>query len=453
MFEGLAVLPEYEAPLPQRRMPARLLKLSEWLDEPPSYPAEGDELVLQAAYTPFGPHTLALLTEVAPCELSEEGRALALQTLTRYGNYVDAVAAQFTAEIAGPAPTTVRAAQDDFAAGEVAVATKTSIYAADAKVHLARDLATRLAATAVAMRAGDVTLAQASALSQAVARLDDDTARAIEAKVLRYAHRQTLTLFKASITRWASRLDRTWQRRSREMRREPRVDHQAHADGTGTLTIHAPLEDTTTISMWLTANAAATRATLGGTADARKVTALLTTALRGLADPRAPRRHGRTRVLNITIDLPSLLGLRDNPAEIPGVGPIPASAARHLAADGAVLRRLVIDPTDGHLLDYGTRTYTVPPALADYLTAVNRTSATPHSNVESPDCDMEHNIPHQRGGTTDPHNNTPVERRWHRGKTHGRFSYRKNPKTKSVTWTTPGGLTCQIDPYDYRTGP
>jgi hypothetical protein len=66
---------------------------------------------------------------------------------------------------------------------------------------------------------------------------------------------------------------------------------------------------------------------------------------------------------------------------------------------------------------------------------------------------MEHNIPHHRGGATNPINNLPTDRRWHRAKTFASYHYRTNPKTDVVTWTSPNGLTCQIDPYDNRAGP
>ncbi|HVS69361.1 MAG TPA: hypothetical protein VHE56_12470, partial [Mycobacteriales bacterium] len=80
------------------------------------------------------------------------------------------------------------------------------------------------------------------------------------------------------------------------------------------------------------------------------------------------------------------------------------------------------------------------------------TSAAPHSRVPAADCDMEHLIPHQQHGTTDPNNNTPIDRRWHRAKTHTDWTYQKNPD-QSVTWTSPHGLTETIHPHDYRLGP
>jgi len=65
----------------------------------------------------------------------------------------------------------------------------------------------------------------------------------------------------------------------------------------------------------------------------------------------------------VIIDLPTLLGLADNPGELAGVGPIPAEVARALAADdGATRRRLVVEPVTGALLDYGASVYRSPTA-------------------------------------------------------------------------------------------
>lgn len=150
--------------------------------------------------------------------------------------------------------------------------------------------------------------------------------------------------------------------------------------------------------------------------------------------------------------MPTLLGLNNHPAEIPGIGPLPGEATTWLLADGAPLRRLVTDPLTGHLLDYGMTTYPVPPTLADYLIAKHIHSAAPYSQVDAHLTDMEHNTPHHHGGPTNERNATPIDRRWHRAKTHGDWTYTKTEQD-IVTWTSPTGLTVRIDPHDYRLGP
>jgi hypothetical protein len=415
-------------------------------------PAGLDDLVHEAQLTPLGAGTLPLLLATPPELLSDQGRSLGLHMLTKLSRTVDALRAEFTAAIAGPRPASRREAQDDFSPQEVAVATMSSIYAADRQIWLARDLAHRLAATAQAMRLGDISLVQATALSEATSHLSDDVARSIEARVLHFSHRQDARLFKASLRRWVAKLDPDFSVRAKDARSAVDVEHTAHSDGTGQLYLRGPLEITTTINLALTAYAAKTKDTLGGTADQRKLAGLRDMAESYLGSPGLPTHHGRPPTVNVVIDLATLLGMRDHPADIPGVGPIPASAARWLLADGAPLRRLIIDPTNGRLLDYGQTTYTVPPDLADYLIAANVRSASPHSSVPAEGCDMEHNTPHQQGGATDRINTTPVERRWHRAKTHGRWSYVKQ-RDGTLIWTSPTGLTAQVDPYDYRCGP
>ena len=190
-------------------------------------------------------------------------------------------------------------------------------------------------------------------------------------------------------------------------------------DGTAELYLKGPLELIDGIHQVATAEAARTKPTLGGTADQRKLFALRDVTQRYLADPLAAKLHGRLPEVHGVIDSKTLLGLQKGVAEIRGVGAIPAEAALWLLRDGAPLRRLITDPATGTLLDYGTKTYLVPPPLADFLIAQYVTSATPYSTVAARGCDMEHNTPADQGGTTDPINNPPTDRPWHRAQTHG----------------------------------
>lgn len=415
-------------------------------------PEIGDAVWL-AQQKPLGPDTIPLLTAVPFAELTSTARSNALKRLTEYSAYLESLKADLTAAIAGPEPDSERARRDDFSPEEIAVATNSSVYAADEQIAFARDLRGRLAATWAALREARISPMQARRLSERTRHLPVDVARELEAKMLRYAHRQSLANFTRSLDRWLAKLDPDWTHRARQARREITVDHRAHDDGTGELFIRGPLEDTMTIHEALLAHAVRTKPVLGGTRAERKFAGLRDWAEAALAEPDLPTKHGRVPTVNVTIDLATLLGLRKGIAEIPGAGAIPSEAAAWLLADGAPLRRLVIDEITGQLLDFGTATYGVPPRLADLLIARHVTSATPHSTVPADGCDMEHNIPHHQGGPTNPINVTPVERRWHRAKTHGDWHYEKDPETGIVTWRSPTGLTCIIEPYDYRTDP
>jgi len=70
----------------------------------------------------------------------------------------------------------------------------------------------------------------------------------------------------------------------------------------------------------------------------------------------------------VVVNLTTLLGLDQNPGEIPGVGPIPADEARELAADGS-WRAWITDAATGQVIDTGRRSYTPSAALARLIRA------------------------------------------------------------------------------------
>jgi len=118
------------------------------------------------------------------------------------------------------------------------------------------------------------------------------------------------------------------------------------------------------------------------------------------------------------------LGLADNPAELVGYGPIPPIAAAELAAD-ADWRRLVVDPVDGHLLDYGTSVYRPPQKLANYLIARDRRCRFPGCARQAETCDFDHVIAFGTPGG------------W-------RYKLHNNG---AITWTSPYEQTFEIDPH------
>jgi Domain of unknown function (DUF222) len=243
------------------------------------------EPIHYAQLRPIDNGTLLTLDAVPDWLLSPEGQGLKLRMLDAVIAYVEAGKNELTVTIAGPKPPApVAGRADDFAANEIAVASKCSVYAARDRIGFARDLSSRLVKTLEAMHNAEISWAQARALSEATCQLDVTIARDIEERVLRFSHRQDITLFRASLRRWLARLDPDFITKATAARKECQVSHTALQDGTGELYIRGPLEIATAVS------------------------------------PDTPKRHGRTPTVNITIDLLTLLGLRNYPAQIPGVG-------------------------------------------------------------------------------------------------------------------------------------
>ena len=147
--------------------------------------------------------------------------------------------------------------------------------------------------------------------------------------------------------------------------------------------------------------------------------------------------HRRPVSINITMDLPTALGLADNPAELAGYGPIPASVARHLSSD-AKWRKFVTDPGTGNLLSFGRESYIPPQPLVDFLTARDRTCRFPGCSQPARVSDIDHAIPWEEGGQTSPENLGLLCRRHHRMKTHDGWNL-ESFADGSCKWTSPAG--------------
>ena len=173
-------------------------------------------------------------------------------------------------------------------------------------------------------------------------------------------------------------------------------------------------------------------------ADMKRADAL--TALAGFALAASSDEvalHRRPITINVTIDLPTLLGLSENPGQLAGYGAIPASVARALASDGK-WKRFITDPQTGALLDYGRETYQPPQALIDFLIARDRTCRFPGCRRSAALSDLDHAQSWEEGGTTSLDNLGALCRRHHLLKTHS--GWRIDSRSDgSCTWTSPLG--------------
>jgi hypothetical protein len=412
----------------------------------PQPPIQVDELDAEAQLP--GAARLAELERLDPTTASDETLALAIGELDRLAAHVEGLRLEMIAALAGPEPATAAARREDWTANHVAMAMRISLPAADRQVALARHLAATLFETLTAMREGRVTLRQALAMHDATSPLPADVARHVEARVLPRAGEQDVSGFRRSLRRAVATLDPQWNTRAVEARRDPAVQLLTGDDGASELWVRGPTETIASIHTALCRYADHTKAELGGSGPARMLHGLHHwTSGRGGGSGASPNTS-----VNVLIDLHTLLGLRDHPAEAVGYGPIPADAVRVMLAEGAPLRRLVTDPLTGQLLDYGRSTYVVPKPLARYLVAAHQQSRAPYASVPASRCDLDHDQPWSAGGATDRANITPLDRRWHRAKTHGGFTYQRHPDA-TITWTSPLGPATRSHPPDFRLGP
>ena len=228
-------------------------------------------------------------------------------------------------------------------------------------------------------------------------------------------------------------------------------------DGMGCLQVEAPATDIETMWAALTVLAGPRESDDPRPLGARRVDAMLGLCLGAVApdpsiDAESPARVvARPKVpvqAQVVVDLATLLGLAENPAELRGHGQIPAGLAREWLQDATTWRRLVTDPVDGHLLDYGPVVRTAPPKLHDYVVNRHVQCCFPGCNRRSSGADLDHEPPWREDGTgghTSSADLRPLCRRHHRLKTLGRWWLDHLPDG-GVQWTSPSGTSWKIPP-------
>lgn len=147
--------------------------------------------------------------------------------------------------------------------------------------------------------------------------------------------------------------------------------------------------------------------------------------------------HRRPLTVNVTIDLPTLMGLAENPGELAGYGPIPASVAREIASD-ARWKRFITEPITGNLLDFGREHYEPPQALKDFLIARDRTCRFPGCRRSAILSDLDHAQSWDSGGHTSVGNLGALCRRHHKLKTHHGWKV-ESFADGSCMWRSPAG--------------
>jgi hypothetical protein len=348
----------------------------------------------------------------------------------------------------------------DQARFEVGAALRLSPNTAADRTWVADRLTTRLPATLAALEAGDISYWQAHTLVHAVAELPDDVATVVEATVLGRAPEQSLAETKRTIARAVIAADPAGAAaRAAERARDRCVQRDPGYDGNAILTAIGPAAAIDTIYTALTATALRLKTQRrriadddpgqqGDAADLRmdacRFDALASMCASMLADPQLPTHQHSRPAVHVAIDLPTLLGLADRPAELVGHGPIPPAIARALAADGD-WQRFVTDPLTAQLLDLGSEIYRPGPALARFITARDRTCSFPHCNAPATRCDLDHLEDFDRGGRTSRANLAPHCRQHHNAKTHHDWRVRR-VADGGVEWTSPLGHRYLVPP-------
>lgn len=120
-------------------------------------------------------------------------------------------------------------------------------------------------------------------------------------------------------------------------------------------------------------------------------------------------------IINVTVSLETLAGLRDDPAQLSGGAVIPADLARAIAtSEGATWYRLLTDPV-GEPVALSTKSYQPIDAIWRTVVATQPTCSHPGCDRPSVQCELDHREAWPTG-PTDTDNLQPLCRRHHKAK-------------------------------------
>jgi hypothetical protein len=398
--------------------------------------------------------TLGELIKINPLALSSSGRIDYLSALDRQESWMCALKQEALVAIAGEYADEdggIFGCVDDEEREDVATALRLSPTSAQSRIDVARVLVGHLPNTISALSTGEISVAHATVIARETATairngLSEESIFRVEQTALAHAEfhtpGQVASKVKTTIAKLAPEEFEEATDRARDARR---VSCYPEADGMATVIAILPAEDAQTVMKSIEAfilkrNSEDAPEWSILSADMKRADALTyiaSQALSSLADEVQP--HRRPITISVAIDLPTLMGLAENPGQLAGYGAIPASVARRLAADGN-WQRFISDPRTGNLLDFGREKYTPPQELIDYLLARDRVCRFPGCRRTGQSSDIDHAQSWETGGETNPANLGLLCRRHHRMKTHGGWSLESNPDG-SCLWKSPQGKT------------
>ncbi|HSU47638.1 MAG TPA: HNH endonuclease signature motif containing protein, partial [Arthrobacter sp.] len=130
----------------------------------------------------------------------------------------------------------------------------------------------------------------------------------------------------------------------------------------------------------------------------------------------------------------------DEPAVLDGLGPIPASMARRLVADGAEsFYRVLVDPRDGAPLEIGRTRYRLTETIKQWIRMRDGKCTFPGCNNQSPDNDTDHLTAWEHGGTTGASNLGQLCPKHHRLKHARPWIPDSATENEPPGWTSPTG--------------
>jgi hypothetical protein len=326
----------------------------------------------------------------------------------------------------------------DTTASEISTALSLTRRASEVHTHLAETLCVRLPQVWTALSDGFIDLARARVLADQTIHLPEELARKVTDTALEKASTQTTGQLRARIQRLIIQADPA----SAKDRYEKKLTERmvvCEATDAGTASIHAtdlPADQANAAMCRI--NQMAKKAKSKG--DRRGIDQIRADIFLDLLNGNHQGgSSSETAVVDIRVDLTTLLGLAEDPGEIPGYGPVIADVTRQIIASSHQAEwRFGITHLD-RLIDLVTTKRRPTKAQKDLIQVQDPECVFITCRQDSNHCDIDHTLPwaqHHHTTVTEldplcPHHNQVKEHGWKLTKT----------KPGTYTWTSPLGHT------------
>jgi hypothetical protein len=396
---------------------------------------------------PPGPYLAAILSSIDRTRLNGYDLVVVLRAHDRMASHyqaerlADMVEVAHCVEGSADSPLARIEERQDFASDEIRAALSLTRRSAETQLGLAVELAERLPGVLEAFRAGRLSLAKVWVIVKATSHLPVETAAEVAGRALEEAEGKTT----GQLGAWLGRLCIQADPEEAKKRYEESLAHRrvaAEANVEGTANIHGmELEPHRVSAVMRRINHMAKSLKTADeirTMDQLRADVFIDLLLGKAAvdsNHKAPRG-----VVDLTVDLPTLLDLSERPGEVGGYGPVIADIARKVSEEQTESEwRWTVTDGDGAVLANGTTRRRPDPAQRRYIEARSQTCVFPGCRTPATECEIDHNHPWALGGPTHPVNEGPLCRHDNVGKEHGWRLRRLRPGV--YCWTSPLGHT------------
>lgn len=364
-----------------------------------------------------GPFLAAILNHTDVDRLSGHDRVVALKAFQRMASHYQAQTFQAMASISD----LMHDLDDDFelahrsAATEIRAALTLTRRAAESELELALDMRRRLPQVWEALARGDIDVRKARVIASTTSHLDEDVARRVANRIVGRAPMLTTGQLRAAMAKTCLEADPEDAERVYEEAVEGRrIVVEANPTGTADLRgMDLPPDRAVAISRRINRLARRLK-TEGETRSMDQLRAdvyldLLEGSLGGAA------RDTAGGVVDIQVDLETLMNLSDSAGDLAGYGPVVADIARQVTERQrhGTWQFTVADPDSGQPIHTGTTRRRPAAEQRRHVEVRNRTCVFPGCRMPAVDSDLDHRIPWSEGGATETCNLAPLCRHDH----------------------------------------